>query len=210
MASQCFLYSGRPLQGKVLLKSCSNKEKNRLWVGVSELQLSVRLKAAFQKKHDADLESQQEDICRPGLCTILALPDTVEQRHLSYSRLSTEVGDLVFPQPERCRTPFKYSLLHLSVVLLTLLVQGLSAVETVALDDIKGERKEENTEIAICISSPISVHIDFAKEARSHTFQYSSFSIWPRKFKLIQNQMCMRIEYVSPRNQFSTVVMMIQ
>lgn len=70
----------------------------------------------------------------------------------------------VFPQRlaiscfhSQCRTPFKYFLLHLSAVLLTLLVQGLSAVETVALDDIKGGRKEANTEIAICISSPISL-----------------------------------------------------
>ena len=40
------------------------------------------------------------------------------------------------------------------MVLLTLSVQGLSAVDIVALDDIKGRRKEENMEI-ICISSPI-------------------------------------------------------
>lgn len=30
-------------------------------------------------------------------------------------------------------------------------------MDTVALNDIKGRRKEENMEIAICISSPISL-----------------------------------------------------
>lgn len=68
----------RPLQGKVSLKFCSGKEKNKFQVGVSELQLFCETENCIAKKHIPDLESQQKRSCHPGLCTVLAVPVTVK------------------------------------------------------------------------------------------------------------------------------------
>lgn len=54
------LCTRRPLQGKVLLKVCSNKEKNRLWVGESDCSCSIRLKGAYLRSTTQMLNPSQK------------------------------------------------------------------------------------------------------------------------------------------------------